>query len=62
MSFFDRILSALKPKPDTSPRRYQRCAYCGKRSEDPWTDAEWDRRERMCEECEYAEMSDGTLW
>jgi hypothetical protein len=62
MTFLDRILSALTPKQDTSPRRYRLCSYCGKRSDEPYTDSEWNARKRMCEECEYAEMADGTLW
>ena len=62
MTLLDRIRSALIPKPDTSPRQYRRCSYCGKRSERPYTNSEWNAREQMCEECEYAEMADGTLW
>ncbi len=62
MGFLDRIRSALSPKPDTSPGRYRTCEYCGKGSLGPYTDREWDALGRMCEESEYAEMADGTLW
>jgi|GEM_PF-2014220 len=43
-------------------RRYRTCDYCGKANLGPYTDPEWNARGRMCEECEYAEMADGTLW
>ena len=62
MTLLDRIFSLLTPEQDTSPRRYRTCDYCGKGSLGPYTDREWDARERICEECEYAEMADGTLW
>ncbi len=62
MTFLDRIISALTPKQEPSPRRYRICDYCGRGSLGPYTDREWDARGRICEECEYAEMADGTLW
>lgn len=62
MGILERIFSILSPKTDTSPRRYRTCDYCGKGSLGPYTDREWDALGRMCEECEYAEMADGTLW
>lgn len=62
MGILERVFSILSPKPDTSPRRYRTCDYCGKDSLGPYTDREWDALGRICEECEYAEMADGTLW
>ncbi|MDO8840684.1 hypothetical protein [Methanocalculus sp.] len=64
MGFFDRLRAALSRdvQESTDQRQHQRCSYCGKRSDEPYTNSEWNARERMCEECEYAEMADGTLW
>lgn len=45
-----------------TPKDYKKCEYCGKLSEYPYSLDEWDQRYHMCEECEIAEMADGTLW
>jgi len=47
MEFLKRILTSN----DSS------CRYCGKQNS-----CKPDGHECMCEECEYAEMADGTLW
>lgn len=66
MGLLKWLSSAFGSEPEnmdgTSPRRYRTCDYCGKGTLGPYTDREWDALGRMCEECEYAEMADGTLW